>query len=234
MSPSSPPQSPPSRALQFLSAHHPSGWLLLAQLIMLILYAYFPGEYGHRALFNSFGTVLVLLVIWVVDRSPAHNGIAWLLAIPAVAFTITSIFITFPVITILSAIFEASLYFYAVYSLIAYMMADTKVTVDELFAIGATFTLLAWGFAYLYLMLQTLIPGSFVIGADDRPNLVFIEFLFLSFTNLSATGFGDITPLNTWARLILMLEQVSGVGYIAIVVSRLIGLTLLSAQDKTS
>jgi hypothetical protein len=52
-----------------------------------------------------------------------------------------------------------------------------------------------------------------------------IELLFLSFTNLSATGMGDILPISAPARVIAMLEQFSGVGYVTIVVSRLVGLT---------
>jgi hypothetical protein len=53
-----------------------------------------------------------------------------------------------------------------------------------------------------------------------------MELLFLSFTNLSATGIGDVLPVSSPARALVMLEQFAGVGYIAAVVSRLIGLTL--------
>jgi hypothetical protein len=48
----------------------------------------------------------------------------------------------------------------------------------------------------------------------------------LSFTNLSATGLGDILPITPLARVLVMLEQFSGVGYVAVVVSRLIGMSL--------
>ena len=122
-------------------------------------------------------------------------------------------------------LFRSILYFYAAGSMIVYMLNDTSVTTDELFAAGATFTLLAWGFAYSYLVCQALVPDSFINGAHPGQPLTFIELLFLSFTNLSATGLGDILPVSAPARVIAMLEQFSGVGYIAIVVSRLIGLT---------
>jgi hypothetical protein len=39
------------------------------------------------------------------------------------------------------------LYFYAAYALILYMLEDHVITRDELFAVGATFTLVAWAFA---------------------------------------------------------------------------------------
>ena len=59
-----------------------------------------------------------------------------------------------------------------------------------------------------------------------------MELLFLSFTNLSAVGLGDIIPIGAPARVLVMLEQFAGVGYIAIVVSRLIGLSLLRAGRR--
>ena len=131
-----------------------------------------------------------------------------------------------------SSLLEASLYFYAAASLMAYMMGDYWVTIDELFAAGATFTLLAWGFAYAYLVCQTLSPGSFISAVEpDRPR-TFMELLFLSFTNLSATGLGDVMLVSATARVLAMLEQSTGVGYMAVVVSRLIGLTI-QTQGRT-
>ena len=132
-----------------------------------------------------------------------------------------------PAFLLWSSLFEASLYFYAAGSLIAYMMEDYRVTIDEMFAAGATFTLIAWGFAYLYLVCQILAPASFVGGTNIGQPRTFLELLFLSFTTLSATGSGDILPIGSAARVLVMLEQFAGVGYIAVVVSRLIGMTIV-------
>jgi hypothetical protein len=118
------------------------------------------------------------------------------------------------------------LYFYGAGSLIVYMMEDYRVTIDELFAAGATFTLLAWGFAYVYLACQTQFPGSFVGASFPGEPRTFVELMSLRFTNLSATGLGDILPITPLARVLVMLEQFSGVGYVAVVVSRLIGMSL--------
>jgi hypothetical protein len=54
-----------------------------------------------------------------------------------------------------------------------------------------------------------------------------MELLFLSFTTLSATGLGDVVPIKPFARALVMLEQVAGIAYIAMVVSRVVGLTVL-------
>ena len=106
------------------------------------------------------------------------------------------------------------------------MLHDHKVTADELFAAAATFTLLAWGFAYAYFVCQAWYPGSFT-GFEPERQRTWMELLFYSFTNLSAAGLGDVLPVSAPARVLTMLEQFAGVGYIATVVSRLIGLTIV-------
>jgi len=214
------------RVGRVLAYTHPSAFLLAAQLILLVLYAVFDGLHSQWALISTTGVVVLVLRVWVVRRTPAVDWIAWSLAVPAFVLSLLSVFFVNSTVLIGTGLLEAALYFYAAGSLIAYIMGDYEVTTDELFAAGATFTLLAWGFAYLYLVCQTWAPGSLVLAGSPGQPLTFIELLFLSFTNLTATGFGDIAPGNAWARMLIMLEQFAGVGYVAVVISRLVGLTL--------
>ncbi len=205
---------------------HPSAFLLAAQLLSLLLYPLMDDTQSGRLLFGAVALVVVPLAVWVVNRSQFVTRVAWILAIPAMALTVFGVLFEHEQLLPLSAMLEASLYFYAAASLISYMLHDHKVTGDELFAAGATFTLLAWGFAYAYFVCQAWYPGSFTGLEPERPR-VWMELLFYSFTNLSATGLGDVIPVSSPARVLTMLEQFAGVGYIATVVSRLIGLTII-------
>ncbi|PKN33840.1 MAG: Ion channel [Deltaproteobacteria bacterium HGW-Deltaproteobacteria-19] len=209
-----------------LARRHPSAFLLAAQLVSLVLYAALEGVPGGRILLSAFGMLVLVLVVWVVIRSPAISWIAWILAAPAVALSLLSWLSGNPTLLLWSALPEAALYFYGAGGLITYMMRDDRVTIDELFAAGATFTLIAWGFAFLYLVCQAWCPGSFAGGAHPEVSWTFLELLFFSFTNLSATGLSDILPATATVRVLVMLEQFCGVAYIAVVVSRLIGLTI--------
>jgi hypothetical protein len=217
---------------RLLVRHHPSAFLLAAQLFSLMLYAAFDGIHSGRALLGAFSVIVLALAVWVVSRSPAINWIAWVLAIPAFMLSLLSAMFVDPLLLGWSSLLQAALYFYAAGSLIGYMMQDRRVTTDELFAAGATFTLIAWGFAYVYLVCQTWYPGSFVGTTHPGEPRTFIELLFLSFTNLSAAGLGDILPITSLARVLVMLEQFAGVAYIAVVVSRLIGLTIVHRDRK--
>lgn len=215
-----------------LAKTHPSAFLLAAQLVSLMLYAAFDGNSRGRALLGALGVLILILLVWVVQRSPAANWIAWVLVAPAIVLSLLSILFLDPTFLIWSALVESVLYFYAAGSMVAYMMKDYHVSPDELFAAGATFTLLAWGFAYAYVVCQAFFPGSFIGLSDPEEPRTFLELLFLSFTNLTATGLGDILPVRSLARVLVMLEQFTGIGYVAVVVSRLIGLTLAQQEDK--
>ena len=89
------------------------------------------------------------------------------------------------------------------------MLADHDVSTDELFATGATFTLVAWGFAYVYVLVQALDPGSFIAAVDPAADRTWLELLFLSFSTLSSTGLSDIVPVAPYARSVVMLEQLA-------------------------
>ena len=210
----------------------PSAFLLAAQLVSLALFAAFDNSRSGRALLGSFGVLILVLVVWVINRKSMMPSVAWLLVVPTLALSLLSSLIHNNTLLLWSSVLEATLYFYATGTIIAYMMQDYRVTIDELFAAGATFTLLAWGFAYVYLACQILFPGSFIgINAPGEPR-TFVELLSLSFANLSAPGLGDILPLTSVARVLVMLEQFAGVAYIAVVVSRLIGMTLIQYADQ--
>ena len=214
-----------------LARRHPSAFLLAAQLLSLLLYPLMDQTQSGRLLFGAVALVVVPLTVWVVNRSTFVTRVAWLLAIPAMALTIVGVLFQREALLPVSALLEAALYFYAAASLISYMLHDHEVTGDELFAAGATFTLLAWGFAYAYFACQAWYPGSFTGLEPERPR-TWMELLFFSFTNLSATGLGDVLPVSSPARVLTMLEQFAGVGYIATVVSRLIGLTIVRVKRQ--
>lgn len=216
---------------QIVLRRHPSALLLAAQLLSLLLYPLMDDSQDERVLFGAAALVVVPLAVWVVDRSPATNWVAWLLALPAITLSAIAIAFERPQLIPVSSILEAALYFYAAGSLIRYMLDDAVVSADELFAAAATFTLLAWGFAYAYFACQSFYPGSFTgLVEPERPRR-WIELLFLSFSTLSGVGNGDVIPLASPARVLVMLQQFAGVGYIAAVVSRLIGLTILRHRD---
>jgi hypothetical protein len=204
---------------------HPSAALLFVQILGILLYPLMEDTSAERVLFGAFGLLVLGAALYVVKRGPWLTRVAALLALPVVVLSAWLVFDFDPRLMVVMAALEAVFYFYAAGSLIAYMLEDEFATIDELFAAGATFTLLAWAFAYVYLVCQALLPGSFGALANSGSPRTWMELLFLSFTTLSGVGLGDIVPLLPMARALVMIEEFSGVMYLALVVSRLVTLS---------
>jgi hypothetical protein len=205
----------------------PSAVLLAAQLAAVLLYPFMENSDVGRSLFSVFGIAILGLVVMAVRSSPGLTWIGLLLGIPATVLLLIQAVTRDDALLPYSSAFEAVLYFYAAGALIAYMLADHEITRDELFAVGATFTLVAWAFAYSYTVCQAIEPASFTAAVDPDAERSWMELLFLSFTTLSSTGLGDVIPIKPFARSMVMIEQVAGLAYVAMVVSRLVGLLVL-------
>jgi hypothetical protein len=208
----------------------PSAVLLAAQLLAVLIYPLMEGGDVGRSLFSVFGILILVLVVLAVRATPAFTWFALLLGAPATILLLIQAVTQDDALLPYSSALEAVLYFYAAYALIAYMFEDHVITRDELYAVGATFTLVAWAFAYSFTVYQAIEPHSFTAAVDPNGDRSWMELLFLSFTNLSSTGLSDVVPVKPFARSMVMIEQVAGVAYIAMVVSRLVGMLVMSRQ----
>ena len=211
-------------------ARHPSAVLLVVQLVGVLLYPFAESLAWGRGLFEVFGALVLGLAVWSVRDSPGPTWVALILGISASALSVADALSPHPTVAVVSAALHALFYFWAAGNLMAYMLADATVTRDELFAVGATFTLVAWAFAYVFTVLQALQPGCFTAAVDPEGQRTWMELLFLSFTNLSSTGLSDVVPITPHARSVVMVQQLAGLGYVALFVSRLVGLTINRQQ----
>jgi Ion channel len=212
----------------------PSAILLATQLAGVLVYPFAEGSHAGRALFSVLGIAILGLVVLNVHRSPALTWVSVLLGIPATVLLLIQAVSGSDDLLPYSSAFEAVLYFYAAGAMIAYMLGDHQITRDELFAVGATFTLLAWAFAYTYTVCQAIEAGSFTAATDPSGDRSWMELLFLSFTSLTSVGLSDVTPIKAFARGLVMLEEVAGLAYVAMLVSRLVGLTIFQRRGAQS
>ena len=206
----------------------PSAVLFAAQLVGVLVYPAMEGHEVGRSLFAVFGILILALVVLSVRSSPGFTWVAVALGAPATVLLLIQAVTRDDALLPYSSALEAVLYFYAAYTLIRYLLADHEITRDEVWAVGATFTLVAWAFAYVYVVWQAIEPHSFTAAVDPGAQRSWVELLFLSFTNLSSTGLSDVVPITPFARSLVMLEQLAGLGYIAMLVSRVVGLLVFS------
>ncbi len=211
---------------------HPSAILLLVQLTGMLLYPFIETAPSGLIVFNAFGILVLLFTIRMVRKTPGQTWISASLAVPIIALLVLQSVFDMRYLLPWSSALEALFYLYAAFSLISYMMADYLATTDELFAAGATFTLLAWAFTHIFIMIQALQPGTFAAAVNASDPRTWSELNYLSFALLSSTGIGDVIPLTPHARAVASVEMFCGLIYLAGVVARLIGLTMQKQADK--
>jgi hypothetical protein len=211
---------------------HPSAVLLGAQLFAVLAYPFLDESTSGRVALGVLQPGIVLLAVYAVRRTLALTWVALLLGLPAVVFSVLEVVRPeSDMIVVVSALVHAPFYFFVSYAMIRYLFHDDRVTRDELFATGAAFTVVAWGFAYVYAAVQVVWPGSFV-GTGGPGDRSWFDLLFLSFTTLTSVGLSDVMPVLPNARSLVIVEQVAGVLYVALVVARLVGLTAVAPAHR--
>ena len=214
-------------------ARQPSALLLGTQLLGVLLYPFLEGTPFGFAILSTFSLIVLVLAVRAVQSTPALTWISVLIGIPIVALTVLEVLDpTNAPIVLGSSVLHAIFYFYTSYALLRYMFKDRIVTTDELWATGATFTVVAWAFAYTFMAVQTIWPGSFTTTLTTDQTRTWFELLFLSFTNMSSVGLSDIIPVLAQARSVVMIQQLAGLLYVALVVSTVVGLTIARARTE--
>lgn len=205
---------------------HPSAVLLVAQLAAVLVYPFAGETAPGRAVIGVFGVVVLSLAVFAVRATPALTWVAVVLGLPLFGLTVAEgIVDPNDTLTLWSALLHVLFYGYTGYGLIRYLFEDSWVTRDEIFAVGANFTVVSWMFAHLYVAVQVLWPGSF-IAYQGEGHRTFLELLYLSFANLTSVGLSDVTAVLPHARAVVIVEQVVGVMYVALIVARVVGLTI--------
>lgn len=218
--------------LQRMGLHKPSALLLLAQLAAVVAYPFLQDGTVGSTLLGVLSMVAVGLAVAVVRYTPSLSVVAFAVGLPAVVLTVCeALWPDNDAVAIASGALHAAFYFYVSISLIRYLFHDDRVSTDELWAIGAAFTVVAWAFAHVYVIVAVAAPGSIdplgEAGADR-----FFDLLFFSFTNLTSVGLSDVLPVGDHARSVVILEQVAGVLYVAMVISRLVAMTVRHPRER--
>jgi hypothetical protein len=210
----------------------PSRTLFVVQLLALLLYPFIDENRVGQVISTALSVGVLAAAVWMVHRSPRPGWIAGVLAIVGVGAWAAHSATDSVALAVIGAAGYAAAYFYAAASLITYMMRDDRATRDELWAAGATFMLFAEAYAWLFMLCQQLQPEAFLAPGGAKQPLTWVELMFLSATNFSATGLSDIMPLSPHARTIAIVEQWNGVMYMALIVSRLAGMLGRKPWDR--
>jgi hypothetical protein len=208
------------------STRLPNAWLLLALLALVLVYPFLEPFREGRAAIALFDLVILALALRAARATGPEARIGYILVIPAFALHIIAAWRGTDAMMMANCATQAMFHAFVVVCLMRYILRDEVMTLDELFAAASLYVLMAFVFAYLYALTEVVAPGSFYVNPVNNPDLHvgWWDLLYFSFTCLTSVGFGEITPVNDHARSLVMIEQMMGVLYLALIISRLVAL----------
>ncbi len=114
-----------------------------------------------------------------------------------------------------------------------------EVTGNRLCGAVCLYLLIGICFAIIHMTIEMEDPSAYLDVIDKAvrsPEEIregrYPKFMYFSFCTLSTVGYGDIVPVSRWARSFSWLEAVFGQIYLAILVSRLVGLHIASSNNS--
>jgi hypothetical protein len=204
----------------------PNLLLLLALLAQVLAWPWLDDLPGGRLMLVGFDWLILVLALKAARATGIEARLGYVLLLPAIGLHAAEVMLGGGALYVASQLAQAAFHGFVVSCLLRYVLRDEIMTLDEMWALASLYVLLAFVFAYVYATVEHLAPGAFFINPTNNPDGLtgWWELLYFSFTCLTSVGFGEITPVHDVARSLVMLQQVTGVLYLAIVISRLMGM----------
>jgi hypothetical protein len=215
-----------------------AGTVLLISLLAFIgLYPLLLGEIAGRIVGGLILAVIFVAGTITASTSRLHRGISIALAIVAIGLQVLWLSTHETTVEFVFVSVFAAFCLYTALVILRHVLAPGPVFADTVHAALSVYILLALFWAGAYALVEIILPGAFsfpvtsVNSAAHQGAYLFGDMVHFSIATLTSTGYGDIAPLAPFARSLSQLEQLVGVFYIAVLISRLIG--LFPSQDRT-
>ncbi|RME35647.1 MAG: potassium channel protein [Gammaproteobacteria bacterium] len=206
-------------------------YLLVSLLLLIIVYPLVVQTTESYLLIDILLSLTLIAGIWVVSERHAQVALGILLSLLTLA-TLWYAAVTFnPLVALTSLVLGFVFFSYTISLLLIHLFRQPHVTLGELSAAVSCYLLLAINGAFLFAIIDYLLPGSFVALGNNvplpwagSPVPHFSNYLYFSITSLTTLGYGDIVPVTPPARVFSSLESAIGQIYLTVLVARLVGL----------
>ena len=197
--------------------------LLVLILSTIVLTPFLDHFLKTKILMDIFLTLLFFSIIFAVKSKRSHLIIASILVLPLILSTWSIYFYDSTQISIFTRIFGAMFFGYAVIIILQMIARSTDVTRETIFAAVVAYLLIALMWAFFYMILEMVVPGSFSFP-DKNIRAETMQFEYFSFITITTLGYGDITPLTNRASALTLLEAIIGQIYLVVLVAWLVGM----------
>jgi hypothetical protein len=201
-------------------------------LVVLVIYIFVVLPFLNE---RFIGRLLFIIFYIIFLSSGIHflankriTGIILIFIIVPFLVLISEIFFTLPWLTLVIDLFIILYCIWLGFVILKRTFSKGHITLNRVQGAIIVYLLSGFAFGLLYHGIYLLNgPSSF----KGLVNFHRSEFMYFSFTTLTTLGFGDIIPVNIFARLCSNLEALNGQLYPAILIARLVSMEFASTRD---
>ncbi|UHD18076.1 potassium channel family protein [Thiocapsa bogorovii] len=200
--------------------------ILLFSLLVLAVTSGFATTVNGEVLGNIAASIVLLAGLASMYHSRILLVVGCVLLVPALAARWTFFWLQASALAPASILFSLLFTGFNAGALFVYIQRRGSPTNDTVYGGICVYILLGYCFALVFMLLETLSPGSFYYTHAAPVGIVQIQsqLIYLSFVTLTTVGFGDITPLTPPAKSLVMIEAVVGPMFVAVFLARLVGI----------
>jgi voltage-gated potassium channel len=209
--------------------------LILLLVIMIITPILGPLRHGLLVM-TAIGAAILLTASYAISDRKLFFIIGIILSI--VSLIGTWFLVTYPghlVVIVAHSCVIVLLSFFAV-TILSYVVAEGRVTVDRIFAAICAYLLIGYAWAFGYAVFDELYPNSFTVATEIARNDYIgrvVQMRYFSFITLATVGYGDIVPRSPGAQTLVILEAIVGQFYLVALIGRLVGLHIVHGTNQT-
>jgi ion channel len=207
--------------------------ILLVSLLVFVLASPFATE-------DRRGEIIFLLALYwtffaaTIELSPTRSlrVPSLILAVGSLSVALVAIYHPVRILLIINWAIMALFFGYVSIVLFVHLGKPGRITSGRLYVSVSLYLLLGIFYFTVFNLLHAAHPGSFVyagVAADNKISRY--SHLYFSLATLITLGYGDIVPSTPLARILAVLEAVTGVLYIAITVARLVAAYQIAERE---
>jgi Ion channel len=210
----------PSQPMRAWITHHPCFYLFLVLIMLILLLPAFDHSAAGQLWFSTANLLVLVTSLVTLGRSRFTLWVALLLVGPALVLLGLSHATGDAGYRVWSWRFSVAVLVAALVPLLRYVLGPEVMTIDKLFGGAAAYLLLGLLWCYLYALVEHLSPGSFDGLPSGSPHVA--DMVFFSFGTITTGGLADIVPRGKMAHALVILEELTGTLFMAVVVARLV------------
>jgi hypothetical protein len=135
-----------------------------------------------------------------------------------------------------SLAFSTAFFAFVIAHLIRFILQAPRVDANVLCAGISGYLMLGLLWVPAYQLVAQISPAAFALSAGPDAGHALDRFsaFYFSFITLCTVGYGDVTPISKMARMLAVMEAITGLFYVAVLISRLVAVyssTQLSAGE---